>query len=197
MYARDIPLIKDYLDTRGEAALLDVASFVLATIQQPLSSCGKQMEEIRLRGAEATALWGFKRSGYEYVRNNLTALYEALNGSDDVYSKMETFLEVPGLGLPKASFVLQCCGYDTACMDVHNLRRYGLPVSMTKVGKVKPETRMKKIKAYVNYCQIMGTEAHWNGWCDYTAGNKMNKSLPTGDMVSAYHVECITGEKHG
>lgn len=194
MYKRDVPLIQQHLELGGTSSLLDVISFVLCTIQTPLSRVGQQTDDIRQRGGKSEALWGFKRSGYEYARKNLDALYEALNGSQDVYTKMESFLEVPGLGLPKAAFVLQCCGYDTACMDVHNIRRYGLDTSFTKVGKVKKATRMKKIKAYINYCQIKGTEFHWDGWCTEVAGNRMNKKLPTADEVSGYHVRCVKGK---
>ena len=123
IYNRDVPLIKEHLDKKGTEGLLDVVSFVLCTIQTPLSRVGLQTDDIKRRGAQSAALWGFKRSGYEHTRKNLDALYEALTGPEDVYTKLLTFLEVPGLGLPKASFVLQCCGYDTACMDVHNIKR--------------------------------------------------------------------------
>ena len=35
-------------------------------------------------------------------------------------------MQVPGLGIAKAAFVLQCLGVETACLDTHNLQRLGL-----------------------------------------------------------------------
>ena len=41
-------------------------------------------------------------------------------------------------------------------------------------------------------------EYWWNTWCEYVAGNRANRALNTGDVVSRYHVECITyGFEHG
>jgi hypothetical protein len=66
-----------------------------------------------------------------------------------------------------------------------------MPESKVKLGKVKPETRRKKIEGYVAMTQEQGSEYWWNSWCDYVAGNQANRSLDNGDIVSRYHVECV------
>jgi hypothetical protein len=49
-----------------------------------------------------------------------------------------------------------------------------------------------KVKAYVEMTQATGgTEYWWNTWCEYVAGNRANKALDKGDVVSAYHVACV------
>jgi hypothetical protein len=41
-------------------------------------------------------------------------------------------------------------------------------------------------------------EYWWNSWCRYVAGNRANRALDTGDVVSRFHVECVTyGFEHG
>jgi hypothetical protein len=194
MYSRDVPLIKQYVLGKGEEGLLDVISFVLATIQTPLSRTGGMVKDIKLRGASSPHLWGSKVLAYTYCRDNLMSLYEALvNTECELPKGIDMLLEAPGLGLPKASFILQCIGYDTACLDSHNLKRYNLPISITKIGKVKRQTKLLKINSYISVVQKEGTEYHWNSWCKYVSGNRWNKRLPTGDTVSAYHYEAITG----
>ena len=78
-----------------------------------------------------------------------------------------------------------------ACIDSHNLKRLGMSENQVKLGKVKPETRRKKITEYVAMTQQEGTEYWWNTWCEYVAGNKANRQLDNGDIVSRYHVECV------
>ena len=102
--------------------------------------------------------------------------------------------KVPNLELVKASFVMQMLGFDVACIDSHNLTRLGLPPSAVKIGaKLKPATQLKKVKAYVEMCQEDGTEYWWDTWCEYVAGNRANRLLDTGDVVSKFHVDCVIG----
>lgn len=99
---------------------------------------------------------------------------------------------VPNLGMVKASFVLQCMGFNTACIDSHNLKRLGLKDSAVKVSsKLSPEKKREKVLAYVELCQRNGTEFWWDSWCCHVAGNQANRRLDTGDAVSAFHVDCI------
>ena len=72
---------------------------------------------------------------------------------------------------------------------------------------MKPATVRRKVEAYINLCHTQadytnGTgstaEYWWNSWCEYVAGNRANRALDTGDVVSRYHVECVTyGFEHG
>ena len=60
-------------------------------------------------------------------------------------------------------------------------------------AKLKPATQLKKVKAYVEMCQEDGTEYWWDTWCEYVAGNRANRLLDTGDVVSKFHVDCVIG----
>jgi len=181
--------------------LLDVITFVFTTIQQPLSSCKNQLNDIDLHGTESKYLFGSKRAGLKYAIENKTRLFwkvqelqkESLENIDTVCKAVRLFMEVPGLGAVKASFVCQMLGFNVSCIDSHNLNRLGMDLKdVTIPNSLTEKTKMKKIKAYVHLTQRKGTVYWWNSWCDYVASKGgMNKTLTTGNEVSAFHVECV------
>lgn len=194
MYKRDVPKIVSYIKQEGSAGIVHAGSFVLCTIQTPLSRVAPMVSDIKSVGRESAHLWGSKRRAYDYINDNQKLFYRLL--IDRPYSTADTtdiLLKCPGLGLPKVSFLMQICGWNTACMDVHNLRRLGLPSTITKIGKVKPDTRATKIQRYLTLTREKGSEYWWDSWCEYVADNRVNKTLPTGDDVSRYHYEAIAG----
>lgn len=195
MYDRDMPLMREIALASPEG-LTKVIAFVLSTIQQPLQSVANQMAELKREGVNSKYLFGSKRDGYRYAVDHACVLHAAVVEAvrvNDVVGAVDVLTNVPGLGIVKAAFVAQICGLDVACLDTHNLRRLGMAEGALKLAKsVKPETRRRKIADYVALCSSTGGARHWwNTWCDYVAGNRANKSLPTGDAVSAYHVACI------
>ena len=107
------------------------------------------------------------------------------------------FLEVPGLGLPKAGFVVQLVAGKSGCMDVHNLRRYcpnedaskGTPSWLQTSGN---SDKTKRIKAGA-YLELVddngGTRKMWNGWCTHLS-MLYPHHFKTPDDVSALHM-CI------
>jgi hypothetical protein len=100
----------------------------------------------------------------------------------------------------KAAFLAQCLGFNVACIDSHNIKRLGISPNLVKTppSGMKPATVRKKVEQYVELTQQEGSEYWWNTWCKYVAGNRANRALDTGDVVSRYHVECITyGFEHG
>ena len=181
--------------------LLDVITFVFTTIQQPLSSCKNQLNDIDLHGTESKYLFGSKRAGLKYAIENKTRLFwkvqelqkESLENIDTVCKAVRLFMEVPGLGAVKASFVCQMLGFNVSCIDSHNLNRLGMDLKdVTIPNSLTEKTKMKKIKAYVHLTQRKGTVYWWNSWCDYVASKGgLNKTLTTGNEVSAFHVECV------
>jgi len=181
--------------------LLDVITFVFTTIQQPLSSCKNQLNDIDLNGTKSKYLFGSKRAGLKYAMENKTRLFwkvqelqkESLENIDTVSKAVRLFMEVPGLGAVKASFVCQMLGFNVSCIDSHNLNRLGMELKdVTIPNSLTEKTKMKKIKAYVHLTQKQGTVYWWNSWCDYVASKGgMNKALTTGNEVSAFHLECV------
>jgi len=195
MYDRDMPLMRD-LALADPQGLLTVIAFVLATIQQPLQSVANQMRDIRANGAGSKYLFGSKRIGYAYADAHKEVLHAAVVAAvqcGDAIGAIDVLSNVPGLGIVKASFVAQICGLETACLDTHNLRSLGFAETAFRLAKsVKPATKRAKIADYVATCVRTGGSRHWwNAWCHTVAGNKANRSLPTADAVSAYHVACL------
>jgi len=217
MYKRDVAEIKDFVRIVGPDALVSVILFVLLTIQAGLSTVKGQLKKVDEDGFRANCLWGKKADGLRYARDNKDFLYGRLYkiiqthgyaSTEGCVAAIELFITIPNLGLVKAAFVAQCLGFDVACLDSHNLARFGIPVSQVKDNpKAKIETRRKKWTSYVQLCRDLAdannvddiahglcstaTEYWWNSWCSYVAGNIANRSLDSGDIVSRYHVECI------
>lgn len=199
MYKRDVTLIADHA-AKSPQGLVDVVEFVLCTIQAGLSTVKAQRLDIAETGLASRFLWGKKAEGLAYIETHADWLWLKLHhlkekGPSDpeiIADATLLLMQVPNLGMVKASFVLQCMGFDTACIDSHNLKRLGLKDSAVKVSaKLSPEKKRAKVLAYVELCQAQGTEYWWNSWCVHVAGNQANRRLDTGDAVSAYHVDCV------
>jgi len=198
MYKRDVKAIIEICEAKQ--SVLPAGTFVLTTIQSALFQCKNQIKDTNVNGANSKYMWGKKGDGYDYLRKHDAFLWGKVNhikqsmGTDSVeacVAAIELFLPVPNLGMVKAAFVAQCLGFNVACIDSHNLKRLGMNENQVKLGKVKPETRTKKIAAYVEMTQEQGSEYWWDSWCEYVAGNQANRQLDTGDVVSRYHVECV------
>ena len=199
MYSTHASKIAQY-GLNSPDGMVNVIRFTLCTIQQPLSGCLRQIKDIEKNGIQSKYLFGSKRKGLEYTIKNKEALHKGLleiksRNMDDLARTIEAvyfIMQVPSLGMVKASFVLQMLGFNVACLDSHNLKRLGLDIKHTKVpATLRPETKIKKITKYVKLTRIKGTEYWWNSWCDYVAGNIGNKALTTGEAVSEFHVQCV------
>ena len=209
MYQRDVNEIKGFVRWRGPDALVNTGLFVLLTIQAGLSTVRGSMVKVERDGYAADCLWGKKSDGYEYLQDNAEYLYGKLYHIADTkgYESVEAcadviqlFMQVPNLGMVKAAFLAQCLGFNVACIDSHNIKRLGISPNLAKSppATMKPATVRKKVEQYVELTQVEGSEYWWNTWCEYVAGNRANRALDTGDVVSRYHVECITyGFEHG
>jgi len=199
MYIRDCNEIADYASKHPDN-FVRVVTFTLCTIQAGLSTVKMQMQDVDVNGLDSKYLWGKKSDGLAYTIANkhflwgkLMALKERGTGDvDAIVDGIMLLMRVPNLGMVKASFVMQMLGFDVACIDSHNLTRLGMSPNAVKVGaKLKIESKVAKIKAYVAMCQEDGTKYWWDSWCDYVAGNRANRLLDTGDVVSKFHVDCV------
>ena len=181
--------------------LIDVIRFTLCTIQQPLISCENQIADIEKNGIKSIYLFGAKRKGLKYAMDNKVQLFwdlqelkrDSLTDIDVVCKALRILMEVPCLGPVKASFVCQMLGFNVACIDSHNLNRLGMELKDVTIPKSLTEkTKMKMIKNYVHLTQKLGTVYWWDSWCNYVAEKGgMNKALPTGEIVSEFHVQCV------
>tara|TARA_R110000787_G_scaffold133598_1_gene246012 strand:+ start:93 stop:713 length:621 start_codon:yes stop_codon:yes gene_type:complete len=183
--------------------LTDMVLMVVLSIQQNWLGVGDQMLDVRKCGADSKFLWGNKIKTYEYLRDNSCQLYaDAMavidsdqSDRDKARSLMEVFLRVTGLGIPKAGFVCQLMAGLVGCMDVHNIRMYGLDIKSLSLAK-NPKTSKgidannKKVVAYIDMCHDIGTEKLWNNWCNFLATK--SKKWRDGSHVSAVHYSYLT-----
>ena len=210
MYQRDCNLISHYAMTSPDA-LYDIIEFTLCTINMPLSRVHTQRLSIREHGIKSKWVSSAKALGITYAQEHKAELHtlmlnlkEVLNsdpyadlspitGINAAQAAVDLFMRIPSIGMVKAGFISQLCGFEVACLDRHNIRMLGLSETALLVSKkIKPELRLKKIYSYVELCRQRGAEYWWDTWCNYVAEKGgMNKSLPTGDAVSAYHVTTI------
>ena len=203
MYNRDVKEIKSFVRWGGTDAFVNTGLFVLLTIQAGLSTVKGSMEKVSIDGVKANCLWGKKDEGYkylikhgDYLRSEMYKIADAkgYNSVEACADVVELFMQVPNLGMVKASFLAQCLGFNVACIDSHNVKRLGINPNLVKTPPkaMKPETARRKVEEYIVLTQREGSKYWWNTWCEYVAGNKANRKLTTGNVVSKFHVECIT-----
>ena len=203
MYNRDVNEIQGFVKWCGTDAFVNTGLFVLLTIQAGLSTVKGSMSKVHFEGENANCLWGKKGDGYTYLKDNADYLYgkmydiadkKGYNSVEACADVVQLFMQVPNLGMVKASFLAQCLGFNVACIDSHNIKRLGLNPNVVKTppASMKPVTVRKKVEAYVVLTQEKGSQYWWDTWCEYVAGNRANRALDTGDVVSRFHVECIT-----
>jgi hypothetical protein len=199
MYKTDCKEIEDHAWNNPEG-LRDVVEFTLCTIQAGLHGTLAQRKDISKQGLFSRFLWGKKAAGLEYVVQNNHKLWTELgylrekstNDLDVITEVIFILMKIPNIGLVKAGFIAQMLGFNVACLDSHNLKRLGKDISFVTIGsKLKKWTKYRKIKAYVEFCQVKGSEYWWNSWCEYVAGNRANKDLATKEMVSRFHVKVV------
>jgi hypothetical protein len=193
MYETDMPRLREH-GLASPEGFADVVTFVLLTIKQPFPQMQKQFADVRRHKARSKFLFGAKREGYRYVRENRQWLYDNVTKAaraGDCVAAIDMLTNVPGLGIVKAAFVAQCLGFNAACLDSHNLARFGLDYQTVRLSKkVKPELRLAKIRKYLALAHDIGDAAYWwNSWCEYVAG--LYDALPSAEAVSAFHTRAL------
>lgn len=194
MYARDMAKVRKH-GLASPDGLVDVITFALLTIQQPLQTVERQFADVAKRGAHSVYLFGAKRGGFVYACEHKAALYAAVTQAASAASPVaaiEALCAVPCLGMVKAAFVAQLLGLEVACLDRHNLARLGLREDAFRLPKkALPATRRAKIAAYVDACAASGGSRYWwDSWCTHVAGRR-GSPLKTAAAVSAYHWQCM------
>lgn len=191
MFQTDQPKIADYavMSPNNMARVFDMVSL---SIQQPWYNVGNMLKDVDDNGHESKYLFGAKRPGFEYVRANKQELYDVIFLKNmTIEERLLHVAGTPGLGLPKAGFVLQLCIGEVGCLDVHNLNRFGLSPNVFKLGKVKYDTALKKAKLYTTTLEnIGGCEYLWDSWCIFMA-DKYPKRYTNAEHVSRLHVEYL------
>jgi len=133
MYSVHAKAIQDYAQESSDN-LTDVIIMVVLSIQQPWKNVGSQMADVKLNGRASKFLWGNKGKTYEYVMKRKDFIFNQFlavvnsnkSDTDKAYSLMNIFLRIDGLGMVKAGFVCQLSAGLVGCIDLHNIRLYGI-----------------------------------------------------------------------
>ena len=184
------PKINEHCQTSADNTA-DMVMMVVLSIQQPWHAVGDQMRDYKALGADSRFVWGNKRKTFDWLQDNKEALYRDAMDAHNDNELMQAFLQVPGLGLAKAGFCCQLFAGRVGCIDVHNLRRLNIAPSVLCLDKkCQPETKRKKIDAYISACKSRRTSWLWDSWCKLIA-KKDPKRWANGDHVSAVHYEYL------
>ena len=140
-----------------------------------------------------------KAKAFKYIHRNKKDIAIAFNdysiGKMSLCDLLLYIAECPGLGLPKAGFVIQLALGKIGCLDSHNMERFGLSPSTFKFGSnATISLKRKKAQLYIDTCEKLGgCEYLWNTWCNYLADINPNK-YNNGFHVSKLHQDFILGE---
>mgnify|MGYP003675528114 FL=1 len=192
---------------RNPDNLFAVVMMVSLSIQQKWSLVGDMLSDMIENKSDCLYLWGNKRATYKYmithkhfIHGQMMAVIKSKNLTDHAksISLMKIFLKIDGLGLAKAGFVCQLVGGLVGCMDVHNIKTYGVEANSLKLNKnLKTskglENNRRKIEKYITLCHDYGTENLWNSWCSMIA-DKYPKDFLDSNHVSEVHYTYLTGE---
>ena len=211
MFNKYNPAINAHMQANS-AQMCDGIIAVVLTIKMPHWMWPKMMDDYRANKGDSQYLFGFKRKTYEYLRDHGEELYDDLMElwmtpkkelGGTVQTKdgamMMRLLDVPGLGLAKAGFVMQMMFCRVGCMDVHNVRRlYKVDIKDVSISKgVKSDS--KKFEKIMNYVNLFKgnrtTQKIWDSWCAQVMHNKCNRGrFASADDVSRLHLTVLTGE---
>jgi len=192
---------------RNPDNLFKVIMMVSLSIQQKWSLVGYMLEDLMIYKSQSMFIWGNKKVTHRYmvthkhfIHGQMLAILKSKNLTEHAkaISLMKIFLKIPGLGLPKAGFVCQLVSGLVGCMDVHNIKTYGIDPKTLILNKNLKSLKSlannrKKIETYITLCHDYGTENLWNSWCSMIA-NKYPKDFVDGNHVSEVHYTYLTGE---
>ena len=174
-------------DNTARVILVDMLS-----IQQQWDQVGRQVLDVKANGIKSKYLFGSKRKGWAYILANKKQLHQAIfSKTMPLAEKLLAVASIPGIGIVKAGFVLQLCIGKVGCLDVHNLKRFGLKASAFKLGKVKYDTALGKAKLYIKLCEELGGCKYlWDSWCELLA-EKYPTKYKNAQHVSRLHRDYV------
>ena len=201
MYKKDNRYVANFCQASAKNLAFCHAG-VQATIQQNTENLDSIMTQYKSQGinipifnweAKKNAVLRFNERKQYYFDNMNSILASKKKNIPDRILKL--FLEVEGLGLPKANFLAQLAtGMKAfACLDSNNLIWYGLDSKITDYNKKlkSDEIKARKRKEYLDCVQRLGGgEKLWNAWCIGVADK--SKKFKSGVEVSYKHRHWFT-----
>jgi hypothetical protein len=192
MFAEHQPLIREYA-MKSPDHVADVGYLVLSTIQQQFSAVRESYWDMKDKGLDSRFAWGSKSNGIKRIQATKDSIYKDMFGHSLSQSELLLCVAgIPGFGLVKAGFYIQMCTGSMGCLDVHNLKRFGLSPNTFKLPKkLGYDTALRKADFYLETIhKFGGSEYLWNSWCDYVAA-LYPKKFKDGEHVSKCHIDYL------
>ena len=193
-----------------------VLSFVIVTIRNRLFNCPADMETLEFAPNQeelAAVLYGFKADAIAQIDREKDSLFwqgeeiffHAESDREAAKGLLNLFTSIHGFGLAKAGFACQLIYGVSACLDSHNLERFGINPNSIRSSTFKNIRRISTREKWIDrYCDFVatcgGTESLWDSWCTYVfnrpddTGLKMNgnvKAYKSAEHVSAIHCHAL------
>lgn len=190
MYRDEVAAISSsMMDDR--AAFVRGIRFSCFSARQPIETVPEALADAEANGTSAEALNVLNRLAcYEYTQEHGDRLWMLLRDERDIARGIRTLLDVPGLGIIKAAFVMQFLGHNVGCIDTHNMRWDKVPARAfcargTKKGQPARYTD-GQIARYLGLAEGRA-EFLWDRWCTRVA--KMRPDIfPDAEYVSRLHL---------
>ena len=136
--------------------------FGLATIQVKFPDAVRECQRYCTTGElHPMAFFGTKLEGVKWINENANRLFTQLENAPHENARLRLFTQIPGIGIVKAGFLCQLRDGLIGCLDVHNLKRFGI-----NRRRFDHKTQAR-INEYIETCfQIGGGSCTlWNEWC--------------------------------
>ena len=193
-----------------------VLSFCVLSIRNRLWNTIVDMEtlaEPESQDVLSGVLYGFKAQAIAEIDSRAgdifamaeSAFYHADSERDAAESLLHVFMTCYGLGLAKSGFAVQLLYPISAiaCIDSHNLERFGINPNAINSNRYKRaktlKTKQRKVSEYCDYVAKIGganpAQYFWDTWCAYVfarpdkTGQNMNHGTPF--YKSAFHVSAL------
>jgi len=180
-----------------------VLRFVQMTIQQNFAHMPVMIEEVNNTGS-CKRLTGRQRDAIQVYSERREEIFRTIFGGLSLVDKLLYVASLPGFGIPKAGFVLQCCLGRVGCLDVHNLKRFDKNPkdfllrnsTSTKATSIDKALRRNRhiAQGYIDLCDVeLGCGYLWDSWCLLIA-DKYPWFYADAEHVSRLHVDCIKNQ---
>lgn len=199
MFTNHNKLINEYAQASADN-LESVVMMVALSIQQPWSSIGNQIKDWREHGTDSRFVWGNKLKTALYLQEHKDRLYSETvriisecRGHERAKKLLRLYLDIDGMGLVKAGFIVQLVSGQVGCIDSHNLKRLKVSTSAVSISKGASEaTISKKVNGYVELCYSRRSSWLWDSWCKLIA-DKYPKKFADASEVSEKHYTYLVG----
>jgi hypothetical protein len=187
MYKDDVPSIRDFVFNTGPKGLDSLFYFVIGSIRVQFLTLPAVTNSLIEEGLLSHYCWGNKITAYEdyNLMDKDKFMEDVQNPTKSTIALSQELSDIRGIGITKASFFLQLLGRDTACLDVHNLKKLGY--------NSKKFSKRDSAEEYHETVNVEGSEYWWDNWCE-TIYKGYPNHFSSAEEISKFHLAIINQE---